>query len=68
MKVHIMVGGYPLCGFSMQLPAFWPEGEKWTRNEEQATCGRCRVEWDKETPGEMQKAHDREKAKARAFE
>jgi hypothetical protein len=41
--VHILHGGYPLCGFSTSLPTYWPQGQKWVPfdNPAGATCIPC---------------------------
>lgn len=41
---HILHDGGPLCGFSREIPAHWPEGHKWVPfddPEEGATCDQC---------------------------
>ncbi len=45
MIVHVLEKGYPLCGFSSELPRDWPEGHKWTglNDLEPATCLECRA-------------------------
>lgn len=29
MTIHILFHGLPICGFSREVPANWPEGHKW---------------------------------------
>lgn len=41
--VHVLVAGFPLCGFSMQPPTKWPQEHSWVHEAEavEATCERC---------------------------
>lgn len=43
--VHILIAGFPICGFSDKVPAEWPAGHKWVgvEDRDQATCPSCRV-------------------------
>ncbi|TSC91093.1 MAG: hypothetical protein CEN90_641 [Parcubacteria group bacterium Licking1014_17] len=45
MVIHILDSGLPLCGFSRESPAFWPEGHKWVDVEDKgrATCPGCKT-------------------------
>lgn len=52
MTVHVLRHGLPLCGFSREMPALWPQGHRWVRREDVATlqaelkCQACaRVEF-----------------------
>ena len=42
-RVHILLRGLPLCGFSYKLPVDWPPGHKWVGLDESndATCLHC---------------------------
>jgi len=40
--VHILRAGWPLCGFSKELPENWPKGHKWVRETEASGKGSCR--------------------------
>lgn len=41
-RVHILEGGLPLCGFSVEPPGRWPPGHKWVRRGEPgADCPAC---------------------------
>lgn len=31
---HVLRHGFPLCGFSKEVPREWPEGHRWCRPEE----------------------------------
>ena len=47
--VHIMRGGYPLCGFNLNYPCFWPQGHTWIAYtekvaKEKVTCEQCKEE------------------------
>lgn len=40
--VHVLLRGWPLCGFSMDVPGKWPHGHSWVRaGEPEATCAEC---------------------------
>lgn len=41
--VHMLYHGYPLCGFTTEIPANWPEGHSWVSvmDAEHATCPEC---------------------------
>jgi hypothetical protein len=45
MMIHVLRAGLPLCGFSNDIPANWPEGHLFVSVEEiaNATCHRCRI-------------------------
>lgn len=34
MKIHILLHGYPMCGFDMRVPRDWPDGHAWIRRED----------------------------------
>lgn len=49
MNVHVLNHGLPLCGFTREVPAEWPEGSKWVGLEDaqgkyrdDVTCPGCR--------------------------
>lgn len=47
--VHVLRGGFPLCGFSLHLPENWPVGNTWVsfRDPEvrmRVTCTDCKDE------------------------
>ena len=47
--VHILKGGYPMCGFSLALPEKWPPGHTWVSFldpslQSDATCADCKAE------------------------
>lgn len=33
-RIHILSGGFPLCGFSARIPGEWPPGNVWCRPED----------------------------------
>jgi hypothetical protein len=41
--VHILLAGWPLCGFSRELPSGWPKGHLWVPVSEsaEANCPGC---------------------------
>jgi hypothetical protein len=46
LTVHILDGGWPLCGFSGVMPGDWPEGHYWVSAHEppelkRADCAEC---------------------------
>jgi hypothetical protein len=43
MIVHILHEGFPLCRFSVEVPAHWPKGEHWVpaSDSANANCARC---------------------------
>jgi hypothetical protein len=42
LLVHVLVGGWPLCGFSRDVPGSWPAGHRWVRvGEPEANCPAC---------------------------
>ena len=44
--VHVLLAGYPLCGFSRGVPSTWPRGHKWARLDtelEHANCEACKT-------------------------
>jgi len=43
--VHVLYGGFPLCGFSQEPPVDWPEGMTWVglSEWEKTTCEGCRA-------------------------
>ena len=51
--VHILQGGYPLCGFCIQLPSSWPRGHTWISHLDdtsRATCEDCQRELKAQSP------------------
>ncbi len=46
MVIHAMYSGYPLCGFSDELPRDWPTGHGFVPYYEimKITCPECRPE------------------------
>lgn len=42
--VHVLMSGFPLCGFSQALPRDWPDGHRWVSiaHPDQATCPGCK--------------------------
>jgi hypothetical protein len=44
-KVHILHEGLPLCRFTQDVPADWPQGHKWvSKTEPGANCQACLIE------------------------
>lgn len=43
MSTHILDGGLALCGFTLNVPALWPQGHNWTAAPSNATCSLCLV-------------------------
>lgn len=43
LKVHILWGGFAICGFSPLIPKHWPQGHKWVppHDARKATCKAC---------------------------
>jgi hypothetical protein len=43
--VHVLVTGYPLCGFSNALPKDWPVDHRWvsTTDSKDANCPGCKA-------------------------
>ena len=41
--VHVLLYGLPLCGFSRDLPAQWPDGHVWTHlgSDDPVSCRAC---------------------------
>lgn len=50
LKVHILKHGFPICGFSRDLPVKWPLGHLWVAfnspEAAEATCGVCIRDFD----------------------
>jgi hypothetical protein len=50
--IHILKGGFPLCGFSLHLPEKWPPDHKWISyldpQVHKATCDDCKTEFEKD--------------------
>jgi len=50
--VHILKGGFPLCGFSLKLPEHWPDEHKWIsyldKEVHKATCEDCKKEYERD--------------------
>ena len=46
MVIHAMYSGYPLCGFSDELPRDWPAGHGFVSYSQivKITCPECRTE------------------------
>lgn len=44
--IHLFHEGFPVCGFSSEAPANWPEGHKWVSIQwsPSVTCPSCK-EW-----------------------
>ncbi len=44
--VHIVDRGFPLCGFTAEVPAAWPPGNLWVPPslKKAANCGECLAE------------------------
>ena len=45
--VHVLRGGYPVCGFCLALPERWPQGNTWIsflepQATQKTTCDDCR--------------------------
>lgn len=45
--VHVLRGGYPVCGFCLALPENWPAGHTWIsfltpEANHKTTCDDCR--------------------------
>lgn len=34
LTLHILVAGFPKCGFSNELPKDWPSNHRWVRSAE----------------------------------
>ena len=41
--VHFLRSGFPLCKFSTELPANWPDGHKWSDDWSHVNCLDCKV-------------------------
>ena len=41
VTVHVLIGGFPACGFSREIPRDWPPGHKWHEHPSGATCAAC---------------------------
>lgn len=41
--IHVLRLGFPVCGFSNELPARWPTGHRWAREAADATCPACKA-------------------------
>jgi hypothetical protein len=50
--VHILRGGYPLCGFNLARPEYWPPGQTWISCFDPEVRVRCNCEDCKEELGE----------------
>ena len=47
--IHVLRGGFPLCGFSLALPEKWPPGHKWVPFQDpearrKTSCPDCKAE------------------------
>lgn len=49
--VHVLLHGYPVCGFSHAVPRDWPAGHAWvglprgSMSTGEATCAECKRRW-----------------------
>jgi hypothetical protein len=44
VTIHVLHHGFPICGFTREMPKDWPQGHLWVRKDDAAlaTCPRCR--------------------------
>lgn len=39
--IHVLRAGFAACGFSLEAPGKWPEGNLWTSVPKEVTCVNC---------------------------
>lgn len=41
VTIHYLCGGLPLCSFTTDVPAKWPDGHRWSGNSADINCQGC---------------------------
>jgi hypothetical protein len=59
-RVHVLMSGLPLCGFTSEPPGKWPDGDKWVAwgQRSEVTCTDCYSKIEREQPFEFPAAAD----------
>lgn len=58
--IHILCNGFALCGFSVSMPANWPEGHRWVsylspEDLDKVNCSECKKLWQSKMSHEVKK-------------